>query len=262
MPHLLNVWPNVSRRLRGADQVLLLFDYDGTLTPIVPEPGAAELPPAAARGLAELAGGARFLVGVVTGRSLADIQQRVGIPGLIYAGNHGLEIQGAGLDFVHEAAARFAPELAPITAKLEEAMAGLTGVFVEPKGLTLTVHFRMTPDPLSTRVEEAFASTLAPYLETGCVKVTTGKKVLEVRPNVDWGKGEAISMLRDAFPRASETMFFGDDVTDEDGFKVVQDSGGIAVFVGPARQPTVAWHRLDDPAEVGDFLGLLSNLDS
>ena len=56
MPHLLNVWPNVSRRLRGADQVLLLFDYDGTLTPIVPEPGAAELPPAAARGLAELAG--------------------------------------------------------------------------------------------------------------------------------------------------------------------------------------------------------------
>ena len=261
MPHLLNVWPSISRRLRGGDQVLLLFDYDGTLTPIVPEPGGAVLPPLVARALADLAAGTRFLVGVVTGRSLADIQQRVAIPGVIHAGNHGLEIHGAGLDFVHEAAAGLAPALAPITEKLEEAMAGLTGVFVEPKGLTLTVHYRMTPDQLSQQVENAFASTLAPYLDSGMVKVTRGKKVLEVRPNVDWGKGKAISMLREAFPNASETLFFGDDQTDEDGFKVVQDSGGIAVFVGPARQPTVAWHRLDSPAEVGDVLELLSRLN-
>ncbi|PKB84327.1 MAG: trehalose-phosphatase [SAR202 cluster bacterium Io17-Chloro-G9] len=260
MPHLLNVWHSVSRRLGDAAQVLLLFDYDGTLTPIVPEPGEAKLPPVVTHLLEELAAGTKFLVGVVTGRSLADIQGRIGIPGLIYAGNHGLEIQGPGLDFVHEAAVRLAPIQEPIAVKLQEAMAGLTGAIVEPKGLTLTVHYRMTPDSQLERVERAFASTVAPYVDSGSVKITAGKKVLEVRPNVDWDKGKAIAKLSETFPGASQTLFFGDDLTDEDGFKVVQDSGGIAVFVGPARQPTVAWHRLDSPGEVGQVLGLLTQL--
>lgn len=260
MPHLLNVWPNVSRRLRDAEQVLLLFDFDGTLTPIVPNPDEACLPPAVASQLAHLSEGTKFLVGLITGRSLADIQHRIGIPGLIYAGNHGLEIHGPGLDFIHEVAARLAIVQAPITARLKEALAGLTGVIVEPKGLSLSLHYRMTPGCQLERVEAAFHSTVAPYLDSGSVKITTGKMVLEVRPNVDWDKGKAIAKLREAFPGASETLFFGDDLTDEDGFNVVQDSGGVAVFVGTARQPTAAWHRLDNPAEVGQVLGLLTGL--
>ena len=260
MPHLLYVWPKLSQRLSDAAKVLLLFDYDGTLTPIVEQPSAAVLSPAVKRRLAGLAAVDKFLVGVVTGRSLSDISARVGIPALIYAGNHGLEIQGPGLDFVHEAAVELASVQKPIAVRLKEEMTGLPGVIIEPKGLSLSVHYRMTPDSLVEQVEDAFASVVAPFVESGSVRTTTGKKILEVRPNVNWDKGEAIAKLQKSFPEATQTLFFGDDLTDEDGFRVVQDSGGVAVFVGPARQPTVAWHRVDSPEDVGKVLELLSEI--
>jgi trehalose 6-phosphate phosphatase len=74
---------------------------------------------------------------------------------------------------------------------------------------------------------------------------------------VPWDKGKAIARLRETFPQATLTMFFGDDLTDEDGFNVVQEAGGIAVFVGPARQPTRALYRVDSPQEVAQTLLLM-----
>ena len=259
MPHLLNVWPQVSRRLRDQAQVLLLFDYDGTLTPIVEHPDAAALAAPVKQLLARLESSDKFLLGVVTGRSLSDISGRVGLPGLIYAGNHGLEIKGPGLDFVHEAAAALASVQGEIGGRLRETMAGEPGVIVEPKGLSLTVHYRMAPDSREPQINEAFSATVAPFVESGSVRITTGKKVLEVRPNVEWDKGKAIAKLQETFTAAGLTVFFGDDRTDEDGFRVVQDSGGIAVFVGPARQPTVALHRVDAPEDVTQVLELLAD---
>ena len=259
MPHLLNVWHQVSRRLRDQAQVLLLFDYDGTLTPIVEHPNDAVLPAPVKQLLSRLESSDKFLVGVVTGRSLSDISGRVGLPGLIYAGNHGLEIMAPGLEFVHEAAAALASVQEEIGARLREAMVGEAGVIVEPKGLSLTVHYRMAPDSRERQINEAFGATVAPFVESGSVRITTGKKVLEVRPNVEWDKGKAIAKLEETFTGASLTVFFGDDRTDEDGFRVVQDSGGIAVFVGPARQPTVALHRVDAPEDVAQVLELLAD---
>ena len=259
MPHLLNVWHQVSRRLRDQAQVLLLFDYDGTLTPIVEHPDDAVLPAPVKQLLSRLESSDKFLVGVVTGRSLSDILGRVGLPALIYAGNHGLEITGPGLEFVHEAAAALASVQEEIGARLREAMAGEPGVIVEPKGLSLTVHYRMASDSREQQINQAFSATVEPFVESGSVRITTGKKVLEVRPNVEWDKGKAIAKLEETFTGASLTVFFGDDRTDEDGFRVVQDSGGIAVFVGPARQPTVALHRVDAPEDVVQVLELLAD---
>ena len=260
MPHLIHVWPSVSQRLRNADRVLLLFDYDGTLAPIVEQPDAAALPPGVEELLSGLGSSDKYLAGIVTGRSLQDVATRVGLPGLIYAGNHGMEIKGPGLDFVHEAAAKLASVQEPIAEALRRETGGIPGTIVEPKGLSLTLHYRMTPDDLVRRVEEAFASAVAPFVAAGSVKATTGKKVLEVRPNVEWDKGKAIAKLQATYPEATLTLYFGDDVTDEDGFRVVQDTGGIAVMVGPARQPTIALHRVDSPEGVQEFLELLPGL--
>ena len=201
MPHLLYVWPSLSQRLRDADQVLLLFDYDGTLTPIVEQPSAAVLSPAVKQRLAGLAAADKFVVGVVTGRSLSDIAARVAIPDLIYAGNHGLEIQGQGLDFVHETAAELAPVQERIEVRLREEMTGLPGVIIQPKGLSLSVHYRMTPDSRVKQVEDTFASVVAPFVESALVRTTTGKKSWRSVPTSTGTKARPLPSFRNRFPK-------------------------------------------------------------
>ena len=261
MPHLINVWPSVSRRLASAPRVLLLFDYDGTLTPIVARPEAASLSDETRQMLSDLAGMNRFVVGVVSGRSLGDLEAMVAVPGLVYAGNHGLEMKGKGMDFVHPEAPAFEASLAESARLLERELSDVPGIMVDNKRLTLTVHFRNAPDSYAAQVDSTVMAVTAPYVAAGQLKITRGKKVVEVRPNLDWGKGKAIEKIREYCGDSPLPMFFGDDQTDEEGFAVVQDSGGLAVFVGPARESTLALHRLDTPAEVAQVLALLAQLD-
>ena len=247
MPHLLNVWPSVSDRFRRSDRVLVLFDFDGTLAPIATRPELATLPPETKQALQVLGDSEKFIVGVVSGRGLDDLRERVGLPALIYAGNHGLEIVGANVVFLHPDAGSLQGFLRQIHQRLRTAMAEQPGVIIEDKGLTLSVHFRLVSDDQVNQVEERFNSAVAPFRESAKIRVTRGKKVLEVRPNVDWNKGSAIAKIMEVNPAATLSVFFGDDLTDEDGFEVVQDAGGIAVFVGPTRQPTKAQYRVDSP---------------
>ena len=260
MPHLINVWPSVTRRLASAPRALLLFDYDGTLTPIVARPEAATLSDETRLALSALAGMDRFVVGVVSGRSLTDLEAMVAVPGLIYAGNHGLEIRGGGFDFVHPQALAFESSLAEAARLLKRVFEKAPGVAVDNKGLTLTVHFRNAPEAYSAEVDRVVVETTAPYVEAGELKITRGKKVVEVRPNLDWGKGKAIEKIRESCGDEPLPVFFGDDRTDEDGFATVQGAGGIAVFVGQARDDSQALYRLDTPAEVGQVLALLAQL--
>jgi trehalose 6-phosphate phosphatase len=260
MPHLLNVWPSASQRLRDAQGVLLLFDYDGTLTPIADRPSLALLPPETGDLLLHLNRQEKFLVGIISGRSLNDLTAMVDIDGLIYAGNHGLEIRGPGLDYANPEAFRLAGGLGEVYSRLQCGLAHLPGVLVEHKGLTLTVHYRMALEAAAAEVEAAVAAATGPLVKPGRFKITRGKKVVEVRPAVPWHKGKAISKLQSAYPQATLPVFFGDDLTDEDGFEVVQDAGGLAVFVGPARAPTCALHRVDSPREVVEILRLMEQL--
>lgn len=258
MPHLLHVWPAVSRRIQQSSRTLLAFDFDGTLTPIVDLPDAAALAPEVRATLESLSRQERYVTGIVSGRSLADIRSRVDVPGLFYAGNHGLEMAGPGLEFVHPGAERLRDTQTELYHQLSSNLADLPGVLVENKGLTLSVHYRMASER-ADEVEARFNRTVAPFAHTGGVRTTKGKMVLEVRPSLSWGKGEAIARLWEVYPDLPLTIFFGDDVTDEDGFAVVQAAGGIAVFVGEGRAPTQALHRLDSPGEVAEALRLLAS---
>ena len=91
------------------------------------------------------------MLGIVSGRSLVDLRDRVGLDGLIYAGNHGLEIQGNGLDFLHPEASRLMEEMGLIYQELELALESYPGVIGENKGLSLSLHYRQTPWKLSLR---------------------------------------------------------------------------------------------------------------
>ena len=257
MAHLLNIWPSVSARLRQREKVLLLFDYDGTLTPIVARPEDALLPDSVRRSLQSLAIHPRYTPGIVSGRSLDDLAVLAGIPGLIHAGNHGMEIRAPGWEFTHPGAIAARDTLDRARQALADALNHIPGIIVEHKGLTLTVHFRATPEPLSKEVDSIVESTTQSHVLDGALRLTRGKMVIEVRPAIPWDKGKAIEKIRRECGGSPFPVYLGDDRTDEDGFRVVQDMGGLAVFVGQSREGTVALHQLESPNEVAEVLHLL-----
>jgi trehalose-phosphatase len=257
MAHLLNIWTPVSARLGRADKVLLLFDYDGTLTPIVQRPEDALLSGETRDLLQSAAALPKFVVGIVSGRGLEDLSKLANIPGLIHAGNHGMEIRGQGIEFTHPGAVASRAILDRAEHILLEALGSVPGVIVEHKGLTLTVHYRAVDAGSLGEVESAVTAATSSFVAAGELRLTRGKMVVEVRPAIPWDKGRAIERIREECGDQPLPVYFGDDRTDEDGFRVVQDMGGIAVFVGATRDGTVALHQLDSPAEVAETLRLL-----
>ena len=257
MPHLLNVWPRVSQLLSEADQVLLALDYDGTLSPIVDRPEMALLPAQTKEWLIRLNRNEKYLVGIISARALSDVRERVGIEGLIYAGNHGMEISGRGMDFVHPEALQLKASLNQAFLRLQQGLEHIKGVVVEHKGLALTVHYRLTPDELVGKVKEAVEMTASPFVESGDLTLSTGKLGFEILPDVAWGKGDAIHEILTVFPQSSLPVYCGDDLPDEDGFAAVQAAGGFGVFVGPEGVTTAALYRVDSPQEVSETLRLI-----
>lgn len=266
MEHLFSAWPEVARRLKEAWRVLLLSDYDGTLTPIVDRPELADLPASTRQLLQALAHQHRFTVGIISGRALADLKQRVDIGNIVYAGNHGLEIEGPGIRFINPLAEEIKPVLRIIHQALSNALHTVRGALVEDKGLSLSVHYRRVEEGEVERAKAVFERILhVPHL-SGKVKVTSGKKVHEVRPAVDWDKGKAIKLLMKRYGKGGRRsgllpIYLGDDLTDEDGFRAIERYGeGLTVFVGGETDSTMARYFLRSPGEVERFLSMLFDL--
>ena len=262
MLHLFSVWQEFSKRLKAASRVLLLCDYDGTLTPIVDRPELADLSEKTKQMLQTLARQSHFTVGIISGRALADLRQKVGLSNIIYAGNHGLEIEGPGVSLVNPLAAEMRPVFRLINQVLNKALAPIRGVQVEDKGLTISVHYRMVEEGKSEEVTNALERVIATARSLGKVRITSGKKVYEVRPAVEWDKGEAIALLIERYGKTKTKkellpIYLGDDQTDEDGFKVIEKHGGISVFVGEESGNSAARYYLESPAEVEQFLSRL-----
>lgn len=244
----------ISNRIRTASHIFLFLDFDGTLTPIVERPEMARLSPEINAMLVRLSQRANLTVAVISGRALDDIQALVGISNLIYAGNHGLEISGPGIHFVHPQALARQEALQQLSAQLGVNLHHLTGVEVEQKGLTTSIHYRRAA---AADVEEVVKTIHALGVEaSGLFRLTTGKMIYEIRPRVDWHKGAAASWIRAQLgdPNAL-SIYFGDDATDENAFVELQQD--ITVKVGPA-YVTTANYRVADPDEVRKFLRYLT----
>jgi trehalose 6-phosphate phosphatase len=244
LPDALDLTDELKAKRAAAGMMLLGLDFDGTLAPIVPRPDDATLPAATKPLLETLVGRADTRVALVSGRSLGDLEQRVGIAGIWYAGNHGLEISGPGVERLHAEAQAAVVRLTATARALEQHFDGVAGVIVEDKGLTLSVHFRMVEDPdLGERISEQVAEVCA---GVPGLRLSGGKKVVEIRPDVDWHKGRALHFLRETLSAGhteAPTIFIGDDRTDEDAFREVGD-GGCAIYVGDTPPAGTAAHAL------------------
>lgn len=251
---LMNALDQVGPAVEAAGHVLVFLDFDGTLAPIVPTPERAGLPGPTRAVVEELGRSPRCTVGIVSGRALDDVRARVGIDGLVYVGNHGLEIDGGGLHLDHHDAERLADDTARAVDALSGRLAHLSGAFAENKGPTASVHYRLVPGPLHQEVELAVREVVPDDHPT--LVVQPGKMIWEVRPRVDWNKGSAVRWIRERLGRSDAlTFYLGDDRTDEDAFAEVGPF--VTARVGPP-QPTRAGYRLADTHEVAEFLEWLA----
>ncbi len=260
MNHALERVPVWTDAWRASGHLVLLLDFDGTLAPIVDRPEMAAMPRRTRAALDRLMAMGGVTVAVVSGRGLADVRERAAIPGIAYAGNHGMEIEGAGLHRIHPEAAAARPELEEVAAVIEPTLEGIDGAFLEDKGLTLSIHYRMAPD----HAEEVREIVLEAAGGRAGLAVTEGKMVVEVRPRVEWHKGKAVLFLLDQVrpPPDAPVLYLGDDRTDEDAFRALASwspaaEGILIADAPPAESAATAWLR--DPAEVGALFEALAD---
>jgi trehalose 6-phosphate phosphatase len=209
----------------------IVCDIDGTIASIAPTPTSAYLADGAREALIRLAS-LVDLVAVVTGRSAIDGATMLGVPGALVVGNHGLEWIQDGEHVIHPDALPFEGRLAEVMTALAELTASdprLLGAVVENKRLSGSVHYRLTPDPVVAHVLLLDAAK-----ELGLrsnLRVTEGRMVVEIRPPVSVNKGVALQrIVEDRILMGM--VFFGDDVTDIDGFRVLQTLRDTRNFAG------------------------------
>ena len=251
----------VEKHVRAGGKLLLLLDFDGTLAPIVVRPEHATLPVATGKVLRRLARRPGFVVGIVTGRALADIRRRVKVPGALYVGSHGLEYALPGGRAVRLVDRPCRHSLRQIRQRLGQELPRVAGLRLEAKPYSLAVHYRGVVRehvPRILRVARRLASEFAP-----AVRLQRGKKVAEFLPNIPTDKGRTVQAILSQVVKKSgrrlTPVYFGDDVTDEAVFRLLRQEGWT-VRVGSLRGRTRARYYLRSPAEVRRWLEWLAEV--
>lgn len=255
LPHALDDHDALVTALGGRWPAVFL-DYDGVLTPIIDVPMDAVISDRMREIVSDLA--RRCPVCVVSGRDRPVVQQLMGLDDLVVAGSHGFDIWHPERGTVqHPATSGHDGLVTEVGDRLEDAVDGLDGVGVERKRASVAVHFRRAAPVDEAKVAGLVERLLAERPDE--LKVTPGKKVLEVLPKVDWHKGAAVRYLLDLLGLAGPEyvpLYLGDDVTDEDAFRALAGTG-IGIYVGDAdelERGTAATFTVDDVDQVGELL--------
>jgi trehalose-phosphatase len=252
LKYLFKEWEDIQARIQQAQNLFLFLDYDGTLTPIGSRPELALCPPQVRRHLEELRDLPGVYLGIISGRALNDLRAKVGVTGIIYVGNHGLEMEHPDGRHQKGSSSARTRELRRITRNLRSSLEEIPGILFEEKGPILSVHYRNVPQEFLVRIPQVLESELKQWSDRW--RVACGKMVLEIQPNIDFHKGKAVSEILKTFPPpAVLPIYLGDDQTDEDAFRVLKGRG-ISVFVGSERLPSKADYFLRSPDEVQEFL--------
>ena len=259
MSEVRSIVEQLTEVLDTGGRLLALMDFDGTLTPIVADPAKARLSPTVRESLRVLSRDPRIKVGIISGRDLRDLRDRVGIAEVIYAGCHGLEVEGPGLAFLHPQAEARRETIQAIAAWLTRRAASVPGMSIEVKRLSAAVHYRHVSHRALSRLMVQIEQALCQY--PGSFKILQGKKVIEILPHVGWNKGECALWIRDYvfsdIRPAATMLYIGDDRTDEQAFLVLSDKA-ITARVGGGEARSASAYQLRDFAEVQRMLSALA----
>ena len=208
------------------ERVLLAFDFDGTLAPIVRDPEAAAMRPRTAAMLAKVA--KLYPCAVISGRSRADVMAKVdAIPLRAIFGNHGME-PSPNLRTWRRLAARWHAQLA-------SSLPPIAGVVIENKGVSLAVHYRKARARAAARRLILIAAAALPG-----ARIVQGKMVVNALPAGAPDKGTALTSLCKRL-RCNSAIYVGDDENDEDIFALARRCRLLGIRVGSAQRTQAAY---------------------
>ena len=257
MGYLLN--KPINKILDGYPRYFIFLDFDGTLSPIARTPDSAVLPGSTKKIINELSRSSKVKLAVISGRKLSDIKTVVGINKIIYAGNHGMEIEGKGIKRIVKVPKWFTAEKRKIRTDIRSKMHGIKGILIEDKGYTLALHYRLTKRTERDKIKKYFNRVAAPFLVNGRIKIRKGKMLYEVRPNIKWDKGKAVKwLMKGSSMKNTLPIYIGDDETDKDAFKALKNRG-ITIFVG-SRMKYGAKYYLRNTKDVRRFLLMINKV--
>ncbi len=212
----------------AARPLLVTLDFDGTLAALAETPDKARLTPeyrTALKALVKLPG---IKVFILSGRALPNLKKVVGIPGIYYGGNHGMELEGPVFRRLDAHVMRARARIAATVQEIAERFPPGTGVMVENKVFSASVHYRCVKSPFRTSFRRHMAA-LTCSAPAG-LRWSRGHKVFELRPEKAPDKGDAVLMLARRLKIAS-VFAAGDDLTDEDMFRALAGLG-VTLRVG------------------------------
>ncbi|MQM18314.1 hypothetical protein Taro_051303 [Colocasia esculenta] len=256
-------------------RIALFLDYDGTLSPIVDDPDRAFMPNAMRSAVRHVS--KYFPTAIISGRSRDKVYEFVGLTELYYAGSHGMDIMGPvrfsesvdGLSNcirttdkqgkevnLFQPASEFISMINEVFSSLVASTKEIKGAKVENNKFCVSVHYRNVDEKDWPTVAQLVHDTLKEYPR---LRLTHGRKVLEVRPVIDWNKGKAVEFLLESLGLSDSEdvlpIYIGDDRTDEDAFKFLREGNrGYGILVSSIPKDTNAFYSLRDPSEVMDFL--------
>ncbi|KAL8552664.1 hypothetical protein ACS0TY_001377 [Phlomoides rotata] len=264
-PSALNSFQTIMNRARNRKLVVFL-DYDGTLSPIVDDPDRAFMSSdmrSTVRNVAK-----HFPTAIISGRSRDKVSELVGLSELYYAGSHGMDIMFPARDNVKEKgkdvnlfqpASEFLPMISEVFQKLVEITKDIKGAKVEDHKFCASVHYRNVDENSWPVIAQYVHDILNDYPR---LRLTHGRKVLEVRPVINWDKGKAVEFLLESLGFSDRDnvlpIYIGDDRTDEDAFKVLKKRDcGYGILVAAVPKESNAFFSLKDTSEVQEFLQCL-----
>lgn len=236
-------------RLATDHKIILFSDYDGTLSEITPDIANAQPLPGVDKLIERLAARSdRFQVVLISGRQVEKLARLVGVTqGITFVGNHGLEIMEAdGTCRMAVDPALFMPSLDKVRQWLHDNVPLGAGFVIEDKHFSVAMHYRLVdPDPalaMRLRLRE-YVRAYTPALVIG-----EGKMVIEALP-LQANKGAAVRTLIRENGEDRLPVYFGDDITDEDAFLALRETG-ITVKVSAKPVPSWARYRVTAPSNV------------
>ncbi|PIN18945.1 Trehalose-phosphatase [Handroanthus impetiginosus] len=261
-PSALDMFDQITNASKGK-QIVMFLDYDGTLSPIVDDPDRAFMSEAMRATVRKLA--RYFPTAIVSGRCRDKVYSFVRLAELYYAGSHGMDIKGPSKGskykkgaqaVLFQPASEYLPMIDEVYKALLEVTKGTPGAKVENNKFCVSVHFRCVDEKKWSELAKQVGSVLEGYPN---LRLTQGRKVLEIRPTIKWDKGKALEFLLESLGYANCTnvfpVYIGDDRTDEDAFKVLKERGqGFGILVSKTPKDTNASYSLQEPSEVMAFL--------